>query len=698
MSTLVSTQSLLRAIAALVVFHTAPVHAALVWPNLGPSGSCRAGLQACIDSLPPGDEVVIGNDDIAVSDGYTAINENIVISKSFTLRAMDGVDAVWLADRIVQVETPLTGNTAVTLDRLIFARGRVRLYHQSAGTTTFSVSRLRFRDVVAGDGSGTLCAVLGVDAGAGVATFNIGDSVLMARPAPQRDGICLRFNEGEAHANVFRNRIDAVDGGLRHAMYVGGLGGGTLTFSANQIDGSGFDTGIGIVREGTGALPLQLRIDNNVIQGMDRALDGTGSNAAIKLAATQEVDASILHNTLARNNYGIVAAPASGGSTLPTGRIANNIVAFNRYGGILLSTAAPPALSNGFNLVHANGSNVYTPGPGTLMLDPQLQGARNLRPRAGSPVIEAGNNADIVAAELFDADGELRRVGSTDIGAFEFTGGRSGLHLTRAGNSAGNATVLESELASDNPDSRIQVTPLRSAEPSPNLGVFLGEVGSSGWRLFNQGAQTMMPGRRFAVSADGAGTLFTHTATAANTSVNFTQLDHAELNSRSFAIATLTSNSSPAAAPAGFAFDELAELDYVSPRWRIAIPNVTVPMPVNRSFNLRIAPLLSPNAFVSTLIEAALGGAVPLHHRLLDNRPCAAPMVSRSREPHNTANPFPFALEYRSADALRDGHWHIVPDAGTSTFFPLLSSFNVIVDGASGNSCAGEIIMDDGLE
>jgi hypothetical protein len=672
---------------------TVSVQAAVVWPNLGPTGFCRFGLQACIDSLPAGDEVIIGSDDIVVADGYTEIDENIAITKSFTLRADDGVDAVFANDRIVQVLTPTTGTTTVRLDRLVFARGQVRLTHQSSDDSTLTLSRLHFRDVVAGDGSGTACAIRVVDNGSGVPTFNIGDNVLMLRRAQLRDGIGIRFNEGIAHANIFRNHIDSVDGGLRHAIYIGGNGGGSAAISANQIGGSGFDNGFVLARENTGGEPLQLRIDNNVVQGAARR----GPNlqtAGIGVFASAEVDVQILHNTLAYGSNGIQVREVSPNTSMPTGRIANNVVAFNRESGIdLFSNGAPPP-GNGFNLVHGNPFNFYTPGVGTVTTSPMFRSGRDLRPRDGSPAIAAGNNADIPAGELFDADGELRRIGTTDMGAYEFTGGRGGIHLTTPANIAGNVTGLHGVLRSTDHDELVFATPLRGAVPAPNLGVFF----QTAWSVFNQDLTPMNADQRIAVSLPGqAGALHVHTAAASTITANATRTDHPELNSRSFAIATVTPVWNPPG-QAGLYFDEQLELDYVSNRWWIAIPSVIQPMPEGRAFNMRIAPLLSPNAFTVTLFQAAIGSTIPLYHRLLDGRPCAAPSVTKSREPHNTPNVYPFALEYRPADAERDGHWYIVPDTNTATNFPLLSSFNVIVDGAVSDACAGEILMEDSFE
>lgn len=411
-------------------------------------------------------------------------------------------------------------------------------------------------------------------------------------------------------------------------------------------------------------------------------------------------DVQILGNTLAYNDIGIYLAPYPGGVALPISRIANNIVVFNRYFGIRYPESDATTPSNGFNLVHGNGDSFNSPGAGTLTTNPLFRSHSDLRLQATSPAISTGNYADAPNGSLFDADGELRRIATIDMGAFEYNSVKRGIQTVTANNIAGTVTYLQPGLATDTASDRVFITPLGGALPSPKFGAFFGTFG--GWAVFNQGAEQMIPGWRFAVSVAGfSSTNYAHGAGATSINANASETNHPELNNRSFAIATVTPNYNPPGQP-GRLFNEQLELDYFGSRWWIAIPDVTHPMRVDRVFNIRIAPLLSPIAFVATLNNEVAtrvpGSALPLRHRLLDGRPCAAPLATKTTEPFNVSNNVPFALEYRDGNGQREGHWYIVPDTSTITSFPALASFNVIVDGQSGNACADEVLIDDGFE
>jgi hypothetical protein len=113
-------------------------------------------------------------------------------------------------------------------------------------------------------------------------------------------------------------------------------------------------------------------------------------------------------------------------------------------------------------------------------------------------------------------------------------------------------------------------------------------------------------------------------------------------------------------------------------------------MPANLSFNLMLAPLLSPNA-----LQLSPGGQsvreLRIEHPLLDDNACAAPVVGRVDDPLDgltVNNPQRYSLEYRAASgAGAPGRWFIVAEGSGTPVFPPNVAFNLIVDGAQAERC-----------
>jgi hypothetical protein len=70
--------------------------------------------------------------------------------------------------------------------------------------------------------------------------------------------------------------------------------------------------------------------------------------------------------------------------------------------------------------VFGNGSNTFTPGPGTLFVDPLFVAMDDLSLQDGSPARNAGSNAWVPIEVVEDIAGNPRIVdGVVDIGAYE---------------------------------------------------------------------------------------------------------------------------------------------------------------------------------------------------------------------------------------------------------------------------------------
>jgi len=384
-----------------------------------------------------------------------------------------------------------------------------------------------------------------------------------------------------------------------------------------------------------------------------------------------------------------------------TGRVANNLIVGQAVRGLRFLGVAMP---NDHNLLFDFAANELGPGgtlgPGTVFTDPLIESPGYPRPMTStSPAVDAGDNTALPAFTLFDADGEKRQQGVVDIGAIEFSYDGSRIHDASAANTFGNATALDADdypfplFATD----RLVVSPLRAAagvsSGSANLGVYQSDTFARRWAVFNQDLSAVPAGRRYAVLLPwDSRTAVLHTVSAGNipgAATAETEIDHVSLNSQSAAIAVVTPNWNPANTPSGNYHDHPITLVYRGNRWRIRNDDAaSMNSAIGASFNLAVAPLFSPNAFM-----AELGGTganeIALSHPLLDDNPCAAPVASRRvkiGDASLTLNNTPFALEYRAPINADDiGRWYIVKEDALG--FSPNNAFNVIVDGAQANRC-----------
>jgi len=670
----------------------APAAAATrVWPVLiGPG--CNGTLQQCIDTAIAGDIVRIVSDDIFVTDAYTAIDEDVVINKSLTLEASPGIDAVFLPGRTVVVDSPTTGALAVTLRRLVIRAGSVRVTHRSTADSTYTLDQMRIDEAAGETGD---CAIRFEDAGAGSPSFVLGDSTLRfrnARPLTP-SAVCAQGQGGPWRVSFFRNRIDSENGAVSAGMAIGGTSSGTVTVAGNQLFVFGSVRGL-VVSQNVGSTANVLRIHDNVVTGQSSPASST--EAAIRASLTN-TDVRVVNNTVVRNTTGITVGGF--GTATSSGRVANNIVAFNSTG--LVVSVTLPAIANEDNLVSGNTFDGFTPGPGTIAVDPQFVSMYDYRLLPTSPARDSGRNADVetLFGVAFDGDGERRIVdGTVDIGAFESNGDQSIRHLATVANTFGNSTELDA-LRSVGATGNVLLTPLRGSvtgsELEQNLGVFQQPDATGYYYLAfheNTGV-SVSPGRSIAAFVPSRGaTGFLHTTTLGSVVDQYSRITNPELDSRPAAIAFVTHNWNPGGSGGTYHNYRLG-LDYVAPNWYVSNQDGT-PMQSGRAFNIVVAPLGSPNAFVRPVGTSARA-ELRLEHPLLDDSECAAPQASRSgATPNNTA----FSLEYRAGGLGAPGHWFIVAEGAGSPTFPANAAFNVMVPGAQANSCSTNRLFSDGFE
>jgi len=675
-----------------------PVSAATwIWPDLVSAGPCAGTLQACINNAANGDTILIGSDSFVFPDRYTGISGNIAIGKSLTVAPMEGIDAVFEDGSIVVVTPPgVVGD--VTLRGLILRSGQINVVEGGSTSATVTIDQIRMDS-----DPNFQCAIDFKTGNATVAVprFVVSNShLVLSAGSSGRDGICAFSFARRYDIDVFGNRLDARRASNAKAVAVtGGTGAGPFNVRVQRnhawLSGAIGAGGV-LVSHNNPAASSTIDVTNNVFSGAGGSL---GSNTAAIELGLRNGQVHIINNSIVDGGVGVHVAAFDGDPV--TGRVANNLIVGQAVRGLRFLGVAMP---NDHNLLFDFAANELGPGgtlgPGTVFTDPLIESPGYPRPMTStSPAVDAGDNTALPAFTLFDADGEKRQQGVVDIGAIEFSYDGSRIHDASAANTFGNATALDADdypfplFATD----RLVVSPLRAAagvsSGSANLGVYQSDTFARRWAVFNQDLSAVPAGRRYAVLLPwDSRTAVLHTVSAGNipgAATAETEIDHVSLNSQSAAIAVVTPNWNPANTPSGNYHDHPITLVYRGNRWRIRNDDAaSMNSAIGASFNLAVAPLFSPNAFM-----AELGGTganeIALSHPLLDDNPCAAPVASRRvkiGDASLTLNNTPFALEYRAPINADDiGRWYIVKEDALG--FSPNNAFNVIVDGAQANRC-----------
>lgn len=387
-------------LAALVQLHEFPGQA-----------PCDTTLQACIDAAAPGDIVEI------VTNG--PIDESPSITGSLTLRAGQSFSPVFSAPNTVTATSTGAEHETLTIEGLTLETGRILV----AIGTQYSYTA-NIRDNVIQQSFGNSAGIefrAGTSVALGKMGFDISGNVIdMAVPFSSGiDGIAVGLGAAAGGAGVIRdNRITMNGPNDGNAI---GLASGdhllTVDVVSNEIRGSGYNSGISIFQFGASGVTTA-RVLNNLVNGQQSF---AGAPAAISLNVTQgTADAFVASNTVSGNDRGILVNGRFDLGAVITGRLANNIVAFQSISGIDIDTDFEPAVSNDFNLVFGNGSDFFAAGPNTFTSDPLFVGSGDFRVLFGSPAVDAGGTGDVPFDLSSDLDGSPRVLGATvDLGAYE---------------------------------------------------------------------------------------------------------------------------------------------------------------------------------------------------------------------------------------------------------------------------------------
>lgn len=386
--------------------------AILTWPGTAP---CNTTLQACIAAATAGDIVEIATDG--------PITEAVeIFGKSLTLRPAAGFEPVFEpspgTDAIEAFGAD--GQVSVLIEGLTVREGTIGAYQ--AGTGGFDIT-IRGNRIESTGLDANRSAIYLRSFGAsptGPVQFEITDNDI-ALGFLFGDDICaiaLDDLPGPTSGTIARNRVrDGGEMSTYAAMRVSNASGTlALDLVANSIAASGYNGGIELVQEdATGSIATRI-VNNLVVGGID--VMGPQPGAVSLRATAGSVIALVANNTLAHNDTGFIARALPGTSF--EGVLANNIIAFNAIRGVVIDSAISATFDNAHNLVWANASDAFEPGPGTLASDPLFAGAGDYHLGPSTPARDAGDDLHVPADITGDLDGAPRIIGSAvDIGAYE---------------------------------------------------------------------------------------------------------------------------------------------------------------------------------------------------------------------------------------------------------------------------------------
>lgn len=666
-------------IALPLLFAAASAPAAnLEWPGPAP---CDTSLQACIDSAAAGDRIRVGS--------AGPIDQDLSIVRSLRLEALPGYAPRLSPGRRIVAAAGGGASLDLRLRGFVLPSGSVAVTHAGAGALGLSLQDL---DITAEPGREAIRIDAGGAGSVGVVVENVALALDGAGATDARSALRVTHAGGGVFDGVVAAvRVTADDPGAAPAVRIDtGPGGGALDLFGLRIGGRNLAGGIAVT---VGGGPLALNLVANAVIG-DGATPDIPARAAIRVdAGATAATINALNNTTVGTPRGLVL---EGGA--PAGAVQNNLVAFHPVLGMDL----PAGFANRNNLVFGNGSDAWTPGPGTLALDPRVVDPRLPRLRADSPAIGAGDRAllDAVSAAralpALDVDGLRRFKGANaalDIGAFEY-GDALVDHRARADNSAGAASAISAAALDGQPQQSPQLTARRA-----------GGVAASGPLAlrYTDGDAPPLPAQRWLVHDESGASV------PVGAGFDLFVPDRGGAGVATVAPATIAGDAAPLALP-GLDGDPLAvvfashhrngagsadvanphptgvEYDGATQRWRVV--NLDgAPMPAGIAFTVYWQPE-SGSAFAHEAAAPNLAGAATaLAHPLLDGNPCARPLVQALRL-DGLANPHPVGTAYDAASA----RWRIENRDGAP--MPPAATFHVLVLPAQAETCAAALFAD----
>ena len=182
----------------------------------------------------------------------------------------------------------------------------------------------------------------------------------------------------------------------------------------------------------------------------------------------------------------------------------------------------------------------------------------------------------------------------------------------------------------------------------------------------------------FSAAASVPGVRFIHIARAANSTDNYTVIDHPLTNNNPNAIVFVTQNYNPGGLGGKYNDQTIGVLySSAAQKWAVFNQDTTADVPVDAAFNVLI-PATDPAVFVHTATTANTSGHVTyIDHPLTNDNPNAIVLVTQNYNPSGVGGEYndqPIGVWYSSAAQK----WAIF-NQDTAADMPVDAAFNVIV-------------------
>lgn len=181
-----------------------------------------------------------------------------------------------------------------------------------------------------------------------------------------------------------------------------------------------------------------------------------------------------------------------------------------------------------------------------------------------------------------------------------------------------------------------------------------------------------------------AQTIFRHVTAAANINGHMTTLDHPQLNGNPNAIIFIQPNwNSNGAGRTGTDYQQNPGVWYNGTRWVIFNQNTGIPMPVNMTFNVMVAPAGNSNCFTITCTAASKAGlpanGMMIDHPATNNKPGALLLLTQNWQ--NVYNDNSQLVSYSNNRWHISNNKYLSPDTRRSEWstMPVGARFNVMV-------------------
>ncbi|MCB1568856.1 MAG: hypothetical protein KDI69_08610, partial [Xanthomonadales bacterium] len=630
----VSTRSIAAIVCLLLgLFEVSSSAAAIrTWPGAAP---CNGALQACIEGASDGDRIEIATNEPIIGQVW-------IVNRRLTLTAADGYKPLFRNGTLWIRNLDFSGDISMALSKLRFEDAVIEASYTGGGTATYDFRQLDMAMTDSATNRG-----IRIQALSGITEAMLYNNRILADPGSGAQGlITLLSLGGTLNARAYYNRIERAKSTYRLGMgiyvsYSGAGSTGSVKLHGNVIVGSFTGSAIYLsegITSDTGT-NFDARLYSNVIIGRGQALD-TG----ITLVPNNgEIDAQVVNNTITRAGYGVRYSHYTGGTGETTGMLKNNLIVADGTA-VFGSSSTAGSVTNAYNLI--NGPTIgFVADPSTITAPAKLIGPNNARLQPDSPAIDAADTGLLGFGILLnglpvtDADG-LRRIKKptpatagpvrADIGAYEY-GDISFSHTATPGTISGHITQMDQWQVNGQPAANLFATPKFDGTTSGQpVGTW---YSLSRWHLFNENTSTAMPAdARYHVFSAGAGSgAFQHRTTASSTSGATSRLDVSGLNNLPDRIVLAMQNFNAGGAVynpnhIGVFYFGVGGTGY----WHVNNMDSSKAMPVDAGFSIYFQEP-SPNAFKVTATAGTMSGtsSLVLDHPLLNNNPCAQPVVTR---------------------------------------------------------------------